>query len=368
MSRILNNGTTQLREAQLCDDDTGGGSAMGRKFVSFGEIMLRLSPPGYQRFVQAHAFDAVYGGGEANVAVSAANFGLDSYFVTKVPVHEIGQCAVNSLRALGVNTEFILRGGDRLGIYFCENGAAQRPSKVVYDRANSSIAQVQPGEFDWERILNGASWFHFTGITPALGDNVAEVTREALEAAKRLGVRVSADLNYRKKLWSKEKAGRVMGELMGYVDVLIGNEEDAESMFGIKATGSDVTRGEVSAEAYVEVADKLVKRFGFDRVAITLRESRSASDNGWAGMIYDGANAHVSRKYDVHIVDRVGGGDAFAAGIIYGMMSEMDDCATVEFAAAASCLKHSIMGDVSLVSLDEVKALAGGDASGRVQR
>ncbi|OPZ65319.1 MAG: 2-dehydro-3-deoxygluconokinase [Firmicutes bacterium ADurb.Bin506] len=341
---------------------------MGKKFVSFGEIMLRLSPPGYGRFVQATSFDAVYGGGEANVAASAANFGLDSYFVTKVPSHEIGQSAVNSLRALGVDTRYILRGGDRLGIYFCENGASQRASKVIYDRANSSISQVQPGEFDWDKILEGAEWFHFTGITPALGDNVAAVTKEALVAARRLGVKVSADLNYRKKLWSKEKAGRVMSELMGYVDVLIGNEEDAESVFGIKATGSDVTRGEVSAEAYVEVARKLVERFDFERVAITLRESRSASDNGWAGMLYDGATAHVSRKYDVHIVDRVGGGDAFAGGLIYALLSGMQDQEAVEFAAAASCLKHSIVGDVNLVSVDEVKALAGGDKSGRVQR
>lgn len=341
---------------------------MSHRVVTFGEIMLRLSPPGYQRFVQATSFDAVYGGGEANVAVSLANYGCEAHFVTKVPSHEIGQCAINALRALGVHTEFIARGGDRLGIYYCEGGASQRPSKVIYDRANSSISRVGPGEFDWDAILSGASWFHFTGITPALGDGPAAATLEAVKAAKRLGVKVSADLNYRKKLWSPEKANAVMSGLMEYVDVAIGNEEDAEKVFGIKAGASDVTKGELSHEGYREVAKELVQRFGFEKVAITLRESLSASDNNWSGMLYDGAEFYVSRKYNVHIVDRVGGGDSFAGALIYALLEEMSGQQAVEFAAAASCLKHSIVGDFNMVGVSEVRTLAGGDASGRVQR
>ncbi|MBC7083726.1 MAG: sugar kinase [Firmicutes bacterium] len=341
---------------------------MGLKVVTFGEIMLRLSPPGYQRFVQASSFEATYGGGEANVAVSLANYGLDAYFVSKVPSHEIGQCAVNALRRLGVHTDYILRGGERLGIYFCETGASQRPSKVIYDRAHSSIAEVEPGEFDWPTILKGASWFHFTGITPALGDNVAAATLEALKVAKSMGVKVSVDLNYRKKLWSPEKANRVMTELMKYVDVAIGNEEDAEKVFGIKAEASDVAKGELSVEGYRNVASELVERFGFEMVAITLRESLSASDNNWSAMMYDGHEFYQSRKYRVHIVDRVGGGDSFAAGLIYTLLTGASSKEALEFAAAASCLKHSIPGDFNLVSVPEVLMLAGGDASGRVQR
>jgi 2-dehydro-3-deoxygluconokinase len=338
------------------------------KVVTFGEIMLRLSPPGYGRFVQSNSFNASYGGGEANVAVSLATFGLDSHFITSVPVHEIGQCAINAVRNYGVNTDSILRAGDRLGLYYCENGASQRPSKVIYDRAGSSISQVKVGDFGWEQILKDADWFHFTGITPALGDSAAEVTLEALEVAKELGIRVSADLNYRKKLWSMEKARVVMENLMPYVDVLIGNEEDADSVFGIKATGTDVIKGELSTEAYVEVAKKLTDKFGFDKVAITLRESRSASDNGWGGMLFEGGKPYFSKHYDVHIVDRVGGGDSFAAGLIYSILSELGPQPSIDFATAASCLKHSITGDFNLVSLAEVKALTAGDASGRVQR
>lgn len=341
---------------------------MRPKVVTFGEIMLRLSPPGYQRFVQASSFETTYGGGEANVAVSLANYGLDAYFVSKVPSHEIGQCAVNALRRLGVHTDYILRGGERLGIYFCENGASQRPSKVIYDRAHSSIAEVEPGEFDWPTILNGASWFHFTGIAPALGDNVAAATLAALKAAKSMGVKVSVDLNYRKKLWSLEKANRVMTELVQYVDVAIGNEEDAEKVFGIKAEASDVTKGELSMEGYRKVARELVERFGFEKVAITMRESLSASDNNWSGMLYDGHDFYQSGKYHVHIVDRVGGGDSFAAGLIYALLTGADSQDALEFAVAASCLKHSIPGDFNLVSVPEVLMLAGGDASGRVQR
>jgi 2-dehydro-3-deoxygluconokinase len=341
---------------------------MSAKVVTFGEIMLRLSPPGYQRFVQASSFDVIYGGGEANVAVSLANYGLDSYFVTKVPTHEIGQCAVNELRRYGVHTEYILRGGDRLGIYFCETGASQRPSKVIYDRANSAISQVKPGEFDWGGIFADADWFHFTGITPALSDSAAQVTLEALKAAKSAGVKVSADLNYRKKLWSPEKANKVMTELMQYVDVAIGNEEDAEKVFGIKAKASDVTKGQLDTEGYYEVARELQQRFGFEKVAITLRESLSASDNNWSALLYDGTEFYLSRKYNVHIVDRVGGGDSFAAGLIYSLLLDKMGQDAIEFAVAASCLKHSIVGDFNQVSVAEVENLAKGDASGRVQR
>ncbi|NLW56940.1 MAG: sugar kinase [Firmicutes bacterium] len=341
---------------------------MAKKVVTFGEIMLRLSPPGYKRFVQADSFDVIYGGGEANVAVSLANYGLDSYYVTKVPAHEIGQAAVNALRRFGVKTDAILRGGERLGIYYLETGAAQRPSKVIYDRANSAITQVKPGEFDWERIFEGAKWFHFTGITPALGDNVAEVTLEALKAAKKKGLKVSVDLNYRKKLWSPEKANQVMSKLMEYVDVSIGNEEDAEKVFGIKAAASDVTSGQLNEEGYREVAKQLADRFGLEKVAITLRESLSASDNNWSALLYDGQNYYRSKTYKIHIVDRVGGGDSFAGGLIYSLLSGKSSAEALEFAVAASCLKHSIFGDFNLVSPAEVENLVQGDASGRVQR
>lgn len=339
-----------------------------KKVVTFGEIMLRLSPPGHKRFVQASSFDAIYGGGEANVAVSLANYGLNSYFVSKVPAHEIGQCAINALRCYGVNTDHVQRGGDRLGIYYCENGASQRASKVIYDRAGSSIAEVEPGEFDWKLIFEGASWFHFTGITPAISDRAAAVTLEALKAAKEMGMKVSVDLNFRKKLWTPEKANRVMSRLMEYVDIIIGNEEDADKVFGIKAAKSDVTKGELHAEGYQEVARELVKRFGAEKVAITLRESLSASDNNWSGMLYDGKDFYNSRKYSIHIVDRVGGGDSFVGGLIYSLVSGMDSASAVEFAAAASCLKHTVVGDFNMVTADEVKLLTKGDASGRVQR
>jgi 2-dehydro-3-deoxygluconokinase len=341
---------------------------MAKKVVTFGEIMLRLSPPGYQRFVQANSFDAVYGGGEANVAVSLANYGLDAYFVSKIPKHEIGQCAVDHLRRYGVHTDYIVRDGDRLGIYFLEVGASQRPSKVVYDRAGSAISQVKAGEFDWDRILDGADWFHFTGITPALGDGPAAATLEAVQTAKAKGVKVSADLNYRKKLWTPEKANQVMSKLMEYVDVVIGNEEDAEKVFGIKAGQTDVTSGQIDHEGYQQVAKQLVDRFGFEKVAITLRESISASDNNWSAMLYDGREFYRSRVYKVHIVDRVGGGDSFGGGLIYSLLTGKSPQDALEFAVAASALKHSIFGDFNLVSASEVETLAGGDASGRVQR
>ncbi|MDR2053779.1 MAG: sugar kinase [Treponema sp.] len=338
------------------------------RVVTFGEIMLRLAPEGYYRFVQAHTLGAAFGGGEANVAVSLANFGLDAAFVTKLPKHEIGQAAVNKLREFGVDTSGIVRGGGRVGIYFLEKGASQRPSKVIYDRAHSAIAEAVPEDFDWKTILAGASWFHFTGITPALGDTVAAICAEACKEARSRGITVSCDLNYRKNLWTREKAGEVMGGLMRYVDVCIANEEDAADVFGIRAEGSDVSGGRISREGYEGVAKALADRFAFKKVAITLRESLSASDNNWAAMLYEGGSFYFSKKYPVHIVDRVGGGDSFGAGLIYGSLRSLGPQETIEFAAAASCLKHSIEGDFNQVSVDEVRKLAGGDASGRVQR
>ncbi|MCL1941301.1 MAG: sugar kinase [Synergistaceae bacterium] len=340
------------------------------RVITFGEIMLRLAPEGYYRFVQAESFGATYGGGEANVAVSLANFGVDASFVTKLPAHDIGQAAVNYLRRFGVDTSNIARGGDRVGIYFLEKGASQRASKVIYDRAASAIAEASPEDFDWKKIFEGADWFHFTGITPALGGNVPEICAEACKTAKAAGLTVSCDLNYRKNLWSREKAGQVMAGLMEHVDVCIANEEDAGDVFGIKAEGTDVTGGKISHEGYKSVAKQLAGRFGFSRLAITLRESVSANDNNWAAMLYEckGGEYHFSKKYAVHIVDRVGGGDSFGAGLIYGALNGMPAQEALEFAVAASALKHSIEGDFNQVSLSEVKKLAGGDASGRVQR
>ena len=338
------------------------------KAVTFGEIMLRLAPENYLRFVQSEKFEATYGGAEANVAVSLANYGVDTAFVSKLPTHEIGQAAVNSLRKYGVDVSKIVRGGDRVGIYFCEKGASQRPSKVIYDRAGSAIATAEKSDFDWDEILNGANWFHFTGITPALGNNVADICLEAVKAAKKKNITVSCDLNYRKKLWDKKKAGEVMSELCKYVDYCIANEEDAKDVFGIEASGSDISGGKLDRNGYVSVARKLADKFGFKGVAITLRESKSANDNDWSGMLYAGGKAYFSRKYSVHIVDRVGGGDSFGGGLIYALLSGYNAQSAIEFAVAASCLKHSIEGDYNLVSLSEVNALLGGDGSGRVQR
>ncbi|NLV35848.1 MAG: sugar kinase [Clostridiaceae bacterium] len=338
------------------------------KIVTFGEIMLRLAPEGYYRFIQADTFGATYGGGEANVAVSLANYGMDASFVTKLPKHEIGQAAINSLRQFGVDTRKIVRGGSRVGIYFLEKGASQRASKVIYDRANSSIATASQSDFDWDSILDGVQWFHFTGITPALGDNVATICLDACKAAKAKGITVSCDLNYRKNLWSREKAGQVMAELMEYVDLCIANEGDAGDVFGIWADNSDVTGGRLSRDGYKSVAKKLVERFGFKKVAITLRSSISANDNDWAAMLYDGKEYYFSKSYSIHIVDRVGGGDSFGAGLIYSLLNGSEPQEAVEFAVAASCLKHTIEGDFNQVSLDEVKKLMGGDGTGRVQR
>lgn len=338
------------------------------KVICFGEIMLRLSPPGYLRFIQANSFDAIFGGGEANVSVSLANYGIDAAFVTKVPDNPIGQLAVNELRRYGVDTRFIGKGGERLGIYFLEKGASQRPSKVIYDRAYSAISEAKIGDFNWKKVFEGAQWFHFTGITPALGDNVAKLTQEACKVAKDKGLKVSCDLNFRKNLWSPEKAGQVMGELMKYVDLCVANEEDAEKVFGIKAENSDVTGGKLSRGGYKEVAKKLRERFGFETIAITLRASISASDNNWAAMIYDGKEFYFSKNYPVHIVDRVGGGDSFGGGLIYAMLNQYNMQDTIEFATAASCLKHSIEGDLNHVTVNEVKALMNGNSSGRVER
>jgi len=340
-----------------------------KKIITFGEIMLRLAPLGYERFVQSDTLGATFGGGEANVAVSLANYGLDAAFVTKLPTHEIGQSAVNSLRKYGVDTSKIVRGGSRVGIYFLEKGANQRASKVIYDRANSAIATAKREDFDWDAIFSNMDWFHFTGITPALGQNVVEICLDAVKAAKEKGITISCDLNYRKNLWTKAQAKETMSKLITYVDVCIANEEDAADVFGITSTGTDITSGHLNHEGYVSVAKQLVENFGLKYVAITLRESLSANHNNWSAMLYDGETAHFSKKYEItDIVDRVGGGDSFGAGLIYGFLTEMDKPAALEFAVAASCLKHSVEGDFNLVSVAEVNSLMGGDGSGRVKR
>jgi len=339
-----------------------------KRIVTFGEIMMRLNPEGYLRFVQSSRFEATYGGGEANVSVSLSNYGMDAAFVTKVPSHEIGQCAINSLRQYGVDTKHILRGGNRLGIYFCEKGASQRASKVIYDRAGSSIAEAKREEFDWEAIFAGADWFHWTGITPALGGQLPEICLDACKAAKALGLTVSCDLNFRKKLWSSQQANEVMSQLMPYVDVCIANEEDAKDVFGITAKDTDINAGKLDHQGYISVAQQLTERFGFQKVAITLRSSISASDNNWAAMLYENGQAYFSPTYPVHIVDRVGGGDSFGAGLIYATLTGKDAQQSINFATAASCLKHSVEHDYNLMSVAEVEALAAGNASGRVQR
>lgn len=339
------------------------------KIVTMGEIMLRLSTPGFTRFVQADSFDVCYGGGEANVALSLANYGHEAYFVSKVPANEIGQSAVNSLREFGIHTEHIVRGGERLGIYYLETGASMRPSKVIYDRAHSAIAEAEPSDFDFDAIFEGKDWFHFTGITPAISEKGEKLTRLACEAAKRHGLTISCDLNFRKKLWSSEKAISVMTSLMPYVDVLIGNEEDCEKCLGFKAEKTDVTKGELNLGGYQDVFTKLKEKFGFRYMATSLRESYSASDNGWSALIYDGKDFYHSRQYDIRLVDRVGGGDSFSAGLIHGLIAYSgDEKKALEFAVAASALKQTIPGDANHVSREEVETLMNGDASGRVQR
>ena len=340
------------------------------KVVTFGEIMMRLQTPGHQRYIQAQNFEVEYGGGEANVAASVANYGGDACFVTKLPNNPIGEACLAQLRKYNICTKNIARGGERLGIYFCEKGASQRASNVVYDRAHSSIATATKADFDWSKIFEGADWFHFTGITPALSDETAAICLEACQKAKEMGVKISCDLNFRKKLWTSEKAGQVMGELMKYVNVCIANEEDAEKVFGIHAANTDVTGGKLSDEGYKDVARQLVERFGCTHIAITLRESISASENDWSALLYDAKEDGFfkSKKYHMTIVDRVGGGDSFGGGLIYAMLSGYSNQDAIEFAVAASCLKHTIEGDMNLVTLDEVKNLMKGDGSGRVSR
>ncbi|MCL1843318.1 MAG: sugar kinase [Defluviitaleaceae bacterium] len=340
-----------------------------KKVLTFGEIMLRLAPPGYERFTQCASFGTTYAGGEANVAVSLANYGMDAAFVTKLPAHEIGQSAINSLRRYGIDTSKIVRGGERVGIYFLEKGSNQRASKVIYDRAGSSIATAKPDDFDWNQILSSVDWFHFTGITPALGANVAGICLDALKACKEKGITVSCDLNYRKNLWSKAEAKETMAKLMPYVNVCIANEEDASDVFGITSEGTDVTGGHLNRDGYISVAKQLSEKFGFNHVAITLRESHSANHNDWSAMLYDGKTAYFSKTYPIkNIVDRVGGGDSFGGGLIYAFLAGKDIQTVLEFAVAASCLKHTIEGDFNLVSVAEVTNLLGGDGSGRVQR
>ncbi len=337
--------------------------------VAFGDLLMRLNTPGFQRFVQANEFEIRYSGAEANVAAMLSSFGVATRAVSRVPAHEIGTSCVNYLRRFGINTDHIARGGDRLGIFYLETGASQRPSKVIYDRADTAFQQSGPDDYDWDRILDGADWLHFSGTAPAQGPSVRDALRIGLASAQERGVTVSCDLNYRAKLWSPEEAGETMTDLMRYVDVLIGNEEDAHKVFGIDPGKSNVTRGNLDPSSYERASRQMVERFGFKYVATTLRSSRSASINGWAGLLFDGEAHHMSRSYEIHpIVDRVGGGDSFSGGLIYGLMSGWGLPRTIEFAAAASCLKHSVPGDFNLVAAEEVQLLADGDASGRVRR
>jgi len=344
-----------------------------QKVITFGEIMLRLSPPGFLRFSQTNNFDAIYGGGESNVAVSLSNFGIPSQFVTRLPDNDIGECAMMELRKRGVDTSQIIYGGERLGIYFLETGAVSRGSKVIYDRAHSAISTIRPGMIDWEQVFDGATWFHWTGITPAISQGAADVCKEAIEAAGEMGVTVSTDLNYRAKLWKYGKEpGDVMPELVAGCDVILGNEEDAEKHFGIHPESVDVTQGgTVESEAYRSVCEKLMERFPkAQKIITTLRGSISASHNTWSGVLYNGDEFLEAPSYDItHIVDRVGGGDSFMAGLIYGLLTYSgDDQKALNFAVAASCLKHTIYGDANQVKVEEVKKLMGGDASGRVSR
>ena len=342
------------------------------KVVTFGEVMLRLAPPGFERFSQARSFDVIYGGGEANVAVSLANYGIDVDYVTRLPANDLGDACIAFLRQYGVGTAKIVRGGDRLGIYFLEMGAMQRPSKVIYDRAHSAIATIQPGTIDWASIFSDANWFHWTGITPAISESLAAVCLEGVKAAHDMGLTVSCDLNYRSKLWKWGKQpGEVMPDLVQYCDVAIGNEEDAAKVFGIHAADTDVTSGQVDAAKYRSVCEKLVERFpNLKTVAITLRGSLSASHNTWSGMLWHGGEVYLAPTYDItHIVDRVGGGDSFMGGLVYGMNTYQDNPqSALNFAVAASCLKHSIYGDFNMVTVAEVEKLMGGDVSGRVSR
>jgi 2-dehydro-3-deoxygluconokinase len=341
------------------------------KVVTFGEVMMRLSPPGYLRFEQAQSFDLVYGGSEANVAVSLSNYGVETDFVTRLPENDLGDACLAFLRKHGVGVDNIVRGGSRLGIYFLEMGAVQRGSNVIYDRAHSAIATIDPDSLAWDRIFSGADWFHWTGITPAISEGLAEATLRAVKAAQENGVTVSCDLNYRSKLWKWGKeASDVMPELAQYVDVVIANEEDADKVFGIKAPETDVTSGVVESESYRFVCKEMAKQFpNLKTIAITLRGSLSASHNTWSAIMWDDGEFYEGPEYDItHIVDRVGGGDSFGGGLIYGLRAYEDKQDALNFAVAASCLKHTIFGDFNLVTVEEVLELAGGDVSGRVSR
>jgi 2-dehydro-3-deoxygluconokinase len=342
--------------------------------VTFGEIMLRLSPPGFLRFSQTNAFDLIYGGGESNVAVSLANYGVASSFVSRLPNNDIGDCALMEMRKRGVNTDHILRGGDRLGIYFLETGAVSRGSKVIYDRAHSAMAEIKPGMIDWKTLFKNTSWFHWTGITPAISQGAADACHEAVKLASEMGVTISTDLNYRAKLWNYGgDREAIMTKLTSYCDIILGNEEDAEKHFGIKPENLDITKQghEVKAEAFLSVCKQMMKKFPkAKKVITTLRGSISASHNTWAGVLYDGKKMFESPQYQItHIVDRVGGGDSFMGGLIYGLIAfPEDDQQALDFAVAASCLKHTIKGDANLVTVEEVQKLMSGDASGRVAR
>lgn len=341
---------------------------MGKKTAGFGDMLVSLSPEGYLRFIQADGFAVNYTGAEANVLVSLSSLGMETEFITRLPDNAVAKCAVACMRKYGVGTEKIVYGGERIGVIYTEKGASQRPSRVVYDRKYTAIATAQPGDFDWESIFEDVGWFHFTGITAALGDGTALLCQEACAAARRRGITVSCDLNYRKNLWSEEKARSVMEKLVPMVDVLVANEEDADKVLGIRAADTDVTGGKLSRAGYVDVARRICERYGVKKVGITLRRSLSASDNAWSAMLYDGADSFFSREYMIHIVDRVGGGDSFTAGLIYALSNGYEPQRAVDFAAAASCLKHSIELDFNLVTVDEVEKLVGGDQSGRVQR
>ncbi len=342
-----------------------------KKIVTFGEIMLRLSTPGFKRFVQSDQFDVSYGGGEANVAVALAGYGLESYFVTHLPEHEIGEAALQSVRRYGVRTDHILRGGERLGVYFLETGASQRASKVIYDRSRSAVCELDASLVDWDAVFEGKDWFHWTGITPALGQKPAQAVKDACVAAKKAGATVSCDLNFRAKLWTEKEAQAVMNPLMEYVDVCIANEEDAQRSLGFEAGSTDIEAAELDEEGYVTLARALKKEYGFETVAITLRESFSASMNGWSALLHDDKECKVpqrSTRYEIDIVDRVGGGDSFASGLIYGLLTKENSNDALEFAVAASCLKHTIPGDFNLVRADEVEKLVKSGGSGRVER
>lgn len=343
---------------------------MATRVVTFGEIMLRLSPPGFERLFQSPVLSATFGGGEANVAASLAHFGLDSYYVTRLPAHAIGDAAVRALRAEGVRTDYVIRGGSRVGIYYAETGASQRASTVIYDRAHSAISEWPADGVHWDTVMGGATWFHVTGITPALGEAGAAATKASIEAAKRAGARVSVDLNYRKKLWTQAQAQAVMRPLMSSVDAVIANEEDLQAVLGVHMPDTDVTSGTLNIQAYRDAAEWVTRKLGPPLVAITLRESLSASDNGWSAVLWDGASGalHQSQHYGVRLVDRIGGGDSFAAGLIYGLVTGRSHEDALRFAVAASALKQTIPGDFNRVSVAEVDALAKGDASGRVQR